>query len=554
MSSLLFLSFFAGILTVLAPCVLPLLPVIIGSSLDGKNRWKPYLVTLGLVISITVFTILLKASTLLINIDPIVWKYISGGLVLVFGLIYLFPNLWNKISLALNLSSKSDHVLENATQKEGFLGALLTGAALGPVFASCSPTYSLIIATVLPVNFYEGLGYIIIYALGLASVMLAVALLGRKLVAKLRVFANPNGWFKRILGGIFLIVGISIMTGFDKVIETKILNSGYFDITTIDQNLLDKNMPAQTNNSTTFSSSKTNTVAKKPAPEIVGINQWINSNGETISGLKGKVVLVDFWTYSCINCQRTLPYVTKWYDTYKDKGLVVLGIHAPEFSFEQKLENVQKATTDFGIRYPVGLDNGFKTWNNYSNQFWPAEYLIDKDGNIRHTHFGEGGYEETENIIRELLSENSTPVNTNTITQSVSALTSSGQYCEGNKCIPQTPETYLGTDRRARLSTTDLQPNEWKINTKWQSLPQEIVATEEGAVLELNFNAKSVYLVAQNDQPSNIKISLNGKEMESMTIGDPKLYTLVNSDAFVVNGKLTITAQKGTRLNAFTFG
>jgi cytochrome c biogenesis protein CcdA/thiol-disulfide isomerase/thioredoxin len=554
MSSLLFLSFFAGILTVLAPCVLPLLPVIIGSSLDGNNRWKPYLVTLGLVISITVFTILLKASTLLINIDPIVWKYISGGLVLVFGLIYLFPNLWNKISLALNLSSKSDHVLENATQKEGFLGALLTGAALGPVFASCSPTYSLIIATVLPVNFYEGLGYIIIYALGLASVMLAVALLGRKLVAKLRVFANPNGWFKRILGVIFLIVGISIMTGFDKVIETKILNSGYFDITQIDQNLLDKNMPAQTNNSTTFTSSKTNTVAKKPAPEIVGINQWINSNGETISGLKGKVVLVDFWTYSCINCQRTLPYVTKWYDTYKDKGLVVLGIHAPEFSFEQKLENVQKATKDFGINYPVGLDNEFKTWNNYSNQFWPAEYLIDKDGNIRHTHFGEGGYAETENIIRELLSENSTPVNTSTIAQSVSALKSSGQYCEGSKCIPQTPETYLGTDRRARLSTTDLQPNEWKIDTKWQSLPQEIVATEDGAVLELNFNAKSVYIVAQNDQQSELKISLNGTAIESMSVSDPKLYTLVNSDTFVVNGKLTITAQKGTRLNAFTFG
>ncbi len=236
--SLIFLAFLAGILTVLAPCVLPLLPIIIGSSIDGTNRAKPFLVTAGLVISITVFTILLKASTLLLNLDPGIWKVLSGGIVIIFGLIYLFPNLWDRISFNLNLSGKSDGVLAKVSKKKGRLGSLLIGAALGPVFASCSPTYSLIIATVLPVSFLEGLIYILVYSIGLALVMLSVALLGRKLINKLGFFSKPDGYFKKTLGLIFLIVGISVITGWDKIVETYVLNSGYFDVTQVELWLL----------------------------------------------------------------------------------------------------------------------------------------------------------------------------------------------------------------------------------------------------------------------------------------------------------------------------
>jgi cytochrome c-type biogenesis protein len=239
MLSLVILSFVSGVLTVLAPCVLPLLPIIIGSSISGKDKSKPYLVTLGLVISITLFTILLKASTLLITVDQNVWKYISGGIVLVFGLIYLFPQLWDKISGRFNLTGKSDQILDKAANKKSTLGSLLIGAALGPVFASCSPTYSLIIATVLPVNFVEGVFYIIIYALGLASVMLGIALFGRQLINRLKLFANPNGWFKKGLGILFVCVGLMIITGLDKSLETLVVNSSSFDITKIEQQLLD---------------------------------------------------------------------------------------------------------------------------------------------------------------------------------------------------------------------------------------------------------------------------------------------------------------------------
>jgi cytochrome c biogenesis protein CcdA/thiol-disulfide isomerase/thioredoxin len=547
MFTLAILAFVSGLLTVLAPCVLPLLPIIIGSSVsDAKDKYKPYLVTLGLVISITLFTIILKASTLLIDIDPVIWKYISGGIVILFGLIYIFPHAWDWISFKFGLSSKSDKLLHTASQNQvggNILGPLLIGASLGPVFASCSPTYSLIIATVLPVNFVEGIIYIIIYALGLASIMLAIALLGRQFIGKLKAFSNPNGIFKKVLGVIFLIVGISVISGFDKVVETNILNSGYFDVTKIEQQLLDNNKNKMHNSSNTTSnnngsnSSNLNKSTSLSAPEIIGISEWINSSnpkGETLKDLKGKVVLVDFWTYSCINCQRTLPYVTKWYDTYKDKGFVVLGIHAPEFTFEQKKENVQKAVIDNKINYPVGLDNGFKTWNNYKNQFWPAHYLIDKEGNIRYTHFGEGKYSETEKQIQELLGEKNAPM----VSESVSAK-------KGSPNQNLTPETYLGTDRRKGEAVT--------LTGKWENNPDNIKALETGATLNLKFNAKEVYIVAEGGNGS-IQVSNQDGKSETIVIKESKLYTVYKADNFTENGNLQIVADKDVILNVFTFG
>lgn len=240
MFSLALLSFISGVLTILAPCVLPLLPIILGSSVADNDTKKPYLVTLGLVISITLFTVILKGSTLLIDLDPQFWKIISGAIVLLFGLIYLFPKYWDLISLKLRFGAKSDELLQTASSNKSWFGSLLVGGSLGPVFASCSPTYALIIATVLPSSFLEGLVYIIIYSCGLALVMLSVGLLGRNLIARLKMFSDPNGWFKKILGIVFLVVGISVISGFDKVVETSILNSGYFDVTVTETFLIEK--------------------------------------------------------------------------------------------------------------------------------------------------------------------------------------------------------------------------------------------------------------------------------------------------------------------------
>lgn len=235
-------SFIAGILTVLAPCVLPLLPIIIGSSVSSNAKWKPFVIIASLAFSITIFTLLLKASTLLIDIPPEFWKYISGGIIIFFGVITLFPNLWSDFSTKLGLTTKSDSLLEKSTEKSGLFGAVLIGMSLGPVFASCSPTYSLILATVLPVNFLEGLVYIFVYALGLASVLLLISIFGRKLINKLKIVANPNSVFKKVLGVLFLVAGLSIITGFDKKVETFILDSEFFDITKVEQNILMNNL------------------------------------------------------------------------------------------------------------------------------------------------------------------------------------------------------------------------------------------------------------------------------------------------------------------------
>jgi cytochrome c biogenesis protein CcdA/thiol-disulfide isomerase/thioredoxin len=581
MFSLLLTSYLSGLLTVLAPCVLPLLPIIIGSSVSGNAKWKPVRITLALAFSIIAFTLLLKVSTAFIGIDPLVWKYISGGIVVFFGLITLFPTIWNKISLTLGLSSNSDKLLEKAGEKQGWAGDIAIGAALGPVFASCSPTYGLILATVLPVNFAEGLVYLTIYSLGLATVLLAIAVLGRKLINKLKFAANPNGWFKKILGILFILVGLAVITGFDKKVEAFVLDSGFFDVTKIEEKLLPKKEMIQSNfapdegtkmpdiNKLNLGSNTTNMLKdlmpSKPtipelnikgeikAPEIKGISQWFNSDPQTIAGLKGKVVLVDFWTYSCINCQRTLPYITKLYDTYKDKGLVVLGLHAPEFQFEKVPANVQKAIKENNINYPVGLDNDFATWNNYNNQFWPASYLIDKEGNVRRTHFGEGEYAETEKAVRFLLNEKSLPMVNDTVRGNFQ-----DQYskdCVNKSCATKTPETYLGSARANSkvLFDQELKANQWAINGNWMQ-GTETLSTTEGGRLKIKVNASKVYLVAGSKTGTGITIKVNGIQTNNFWISENKLYELTNNNGILQDSELELTFDGEVDLNAFTFG
>ncbi len=237
---LLFISFLAGVLTVLAPCVFPLLPVIIGGSVADNNKLRPLIITLSLAASVVLFTLLLKFSTSLIGIDPKVWKLLSGGIVFIFGLTYLFPKGWNWFVVKLGVEERAQKNLHGSSQKKGMLGMVLVGASLGPVFASCSPTYAVILATVLPANFLWGLLNLVVYALGLASVMFLVAIFGQKFVRKARWATDPTGWFRKVLGILFLIVGLAIITGYDKKFEAFILDMGWIDATGIEYQLLDK--------------------------------------------------------------------------------------------------------------------------------------------------------------------------------------------------------------------------------------------------------------------------------------------------------------------------
>jgi cytochrome c biogenesis protein CcdA/thiol-disulfide isomerase/thioredoxin len=537
---LLLISFIAGVLTVLAPCILPLLPVIVGGSLagDGKDAQKRKVLTIvvSLGLSVIAFTLLLKVSTLFINVPESVWKWISGGIIIGLGIVTVFPSLWEGQVLA-KLSTKSNILLGKGNKKKNFWGDVIVGVALGPVFSTCSPTYFIILATVLPASPIVGLGYLLTYVVGLCLSLFVIAFVGQKIMTSLNIAADPKGWVKRSLGVLFLIVGIAIVSGADKKFETFLVNGGIFDITKVEQKLLELNEPA---GKTTMQGDTKDLVL---APEISSPDGFINTDGKpiTLKELRGKVVLLDVWTYSCINCQRTLPYVNEWYSKYKDQGLVVVGLHTPEFAFEKVQKNVEEAVQKFGIKYPVVLDNDYSTWNAYGNKYWPRKYLIDENGYIVYDHIGEGGYEETEKEIQKALSERnarmgSTATVSTDISKPVAAMAADSEKVGS-------PEIYFGSNRSKNENNVSL-------DGAW-SIGGEFAESSGPATISYQYDAKNVYFVAGSKTPVQVEVYKDGTLVNTLTVKDEQLYTLISGDSY---GKHQIQVKvKGAGLEAFTF-
>ncbi len=565
---LLFGAFIAGLLTVLAPCVLPLLPIIIGGSVSGdvKDKKRPIVIAAALAVSIIFFTLLLKATTLFINIPPQVITYFSGGIIIALGLVTLFPSFYAKLIARLGIEQATQKALgKGYNNKSSLIGPIITGAALGPVFSSCSPVYAYILASVLPVNFAQAFAYIISYVLGLSLVLLLIGYYGQTFIGKIKFASNPKGAFQRTLAVLFIIVGLMVATGYDKRFQTFVSTHTPFNIDAISAQFL----PASKNK---IDRSKLLNIQPVAAPEFAGLKDWINSKPLTLKQLKGKVVLVDFWTYSCINCIRNNPYLERWYQTYKSDGLVVIGVHAPEFAFEKVPANVQKGVKDQHITYPVALDNNFDTWNAYSNQSWPASYLIDAEGNIRRIHEGEGEYVEEEQAIRELLSDNGADLShkKQTAGSDKVAVTKS-----------QTEETYLGSQRAsnftgspalaaAQTSTftpeANLSKNNWSLGGAWEVQGQKIIA-RGNSTLKFRVSAKDVYLVGGSaTMPQNVDVKLNGKPISQtgnagsdvknsqVLFGPSQLYRLVAFPKFTEDSLLELSVPDGVEFNVFTFG
>lgn len=556
-------AFFAGIITVLAPCVFALLPVIVGGSMSGDvhDKRRPFIITASLAVSLLVFTLLLKATTLFIDISPAAITYVSGGIIVGLGIVTLFPGIYERIILFFNLQAKSQQLLGSGTGKGAVIGAIITGAALGPVFSSCSPVYAYLLATVLPVNFGLAMLYIVVYVLGLSIMLLLIGFLGQKLIRKIRFASNPKGWFQRIVAILFIIVGLLIITGYDKRLQTYISQNTPFDFDSISAQLIPSNNRE--------SAEGVLNVKAYKAPEFTGLSDWINSEPKTVEGLKGKVVLVDFWTYSCINCIRTQPYLKQWYDTYKDSGLEIIGVHAPEFAFEKNPKNVQDAAKKAGLNYPIALDNNFSTWGAYENQYWPASYLIDSEGNVRRTHFGEGEYKETEQAIRQLLQDSGAK-----LPNATSAL--SGTVPVTDK---QTPETYLGTKRASDFVGTprllqgtntftsgDLtEVNDWTLGGTWE-VTSEGIKAGANATLKFRFAAKDMYMVTGSDAKATIGVTLNGTPISQtksagsdikdsmVNVNAAQLYRIVGHESFNKDSTVELTVPAGVQLNVFTFG
>lgn len=389
------LSFIAGSLTTFSPCCLPVLPVIVGSSSIQKSPLRIFVMNVSLALAIILFTLLLKVSSLFINFSEASLHILSGAVVFLLGLSLLLPNLWDRFASLIKFNQVADNWLKKAASVQGLPGAVLIGLALGPIFSSCSPAYAFILASVFPVSFTEGFVYLVCYVLGLFICLFLFSLLGQRLSKKLSWAINPKGWFKRTLAVVFMILGLLIITRLDQ--KSSFLSSNLFNMSYFDQFFSDK--------INSVDSTKKKSVDENYAPEIVGISAWINSKPLSLEELRGKVVLIDFWSYMCVSCIRALPRVIEWHETYKDKNLVVIGVHSPQFAFEKKQANVEEAVRKHKIPYPVAIDNDFLSWQAYKARSWPSLYLIDKSGVIRYTHFGEGNYEVTEEAIQNLLLE-----------------------------------------------------------------------------------------------------------------------------------------------------
>ncbi len=611
--TLFIISFIAGVLTVLAPCILPLLPVILaGSVSETSNKRRPFIIIGSLSLSVLAFTLLLKGSTALITITPTFWTYVSAAILIGFGLTLLFPIAWAKIVLKIPGHNKPDRwISKGYGDKESVWSDIVVGAALGPVFTTCSPTFFVIIATVLPQSLAMGLVDLIAYILGLAISLLLIAMLGQKLIGHLDWATNPQGIFRKILGVVFILIAIAIATGYDKKLEANILASGFFDVTTIEQSLnealrpkaMTKDVAPQeggdlssgttilpTGGTVKDDKAPTTSVPTKLAPgathnegkyvEFAGIAGYINTPGgqpvKLADFVGKKVILVDFIDYSCINCQRTFPYMNDWWQKYADQGLEIIAIHTPEFAFEKNIDNVRKGINQFGLKFPIVLDNSYSTWNAYGNSYWPHKYLIDINGNVVYDHAGEGAYDETEKIIVDLLNDRK------------KALGEAGTVKLGGATVPDytvqtaSPETYFGSARNElfgngipgqpgqhdyTIPAGDLTPNQFYLSGTWEIDSEYAQAMSANATLSYTFAATKAYLVAQSPDGTayTAHVLIDGKEIPdtwsgadvkqgTLMIDSSRLYSLYANPA-LGRHRIDIKFDKpGVRVYTFTFG
>lgn len=574
-------AFLSGLVTILAPCIWPLLPIVL-SSVAGKGRARPLGITVGVMLSFTVFTLALSSFVQIFHFDPNIFRLIAVFILALLGIIMIFPAF--SAILESGIAQISNRFgAHNQVTKTGFGPGFIVGLSLGVVWAPCAGPILAAIATLAALGrvSFSVVAVTVAYVFGVGIPLLIFAYGGQKLFASSHFVSRFTGLIQQIFGIILIFSAIAIYTNYDKIIEISLLNRfpwlaqsvSQFENTAVVEQQLDilKGQVSSTPNvniSLPFMPGLFNT--NRAAPEIISTGNWLNSEPLTLRKLKGKVILVDFWTYTCINCIRTLPHVTSWYEKYKDQGFVVLGVHTPEFEFEKNPQNVKKAITQFNINYPVVQDNDYRIWNAFSNRYWPAEYLIDANGIIRREHFGEGEYDETELAIQTLLAENGHGVTTTL------SIVPDQTPTEFNL----SPETYLGSARAefyypfgsiengTKKFVLDSQPpiHSVSLGGEWTITTAEAIAGR-AAVLNYHFSANKVFLVLRPGKvtSTSIKVFLDGKLVGTSNAGSDvvqgevkvntdRLYNLIDLDGKSGSHLLRLEFEPGTEAFAFTFG
>jgi cytochrome c biogenesis protein CcdA/thiol-disulfide isomerase/thioredoxin len=555
------IAFAAGFITVFTPCILPVLPIVLAGGATGSNR-RPYAIVAGLVTTFTVFVLAGAWVWSLIGIDAKYQDRIGAVLLAVLALTLIVPAAAELLERPLAFMTR--------WRPPELGGGFLLGAALGLVFVPCGGP---VLAAVTSIAGRHKVGtetvfVALFYALGAAVPMFLIARGSGRLTRSFRTHAQAI----RLGAGVLMaFAALVIYQGWASGWQTK--------VPSVIQPIQDA---IEGNGATKRELRHLQDRGKRPVftevqardlPELSGYSQrvrvalndygrapdfrkisaWLNTPALDLKDLRGKVVLVDFWTYSCINCLRTLPYLKDWYDRYHSKGLVIVGVHTPEFAFEHDLGNVRTAVERLGVRYPVALDNDYGTWNAYANQYWPAEYLVDQSGDVRHIHFGEGEYDKTEHLIRLLLRAGG-----------ASPLPLPGRDVDHTPQGLRTPETYLGYFRIDRFDSdrlvvqrpydyrlpTSLPRDHWAYGGTW-TVESERAIAGDGARLRLHFHARKVHLVLGGR--GFVGVALDGKSRGAVHVNGPRLYTLV-SQRKLRDGKLDLMFTPGVQVYAFTFG
>ncbi len=575
----------AGAGTALSPCVLPVLPALLSAGGVGGRR-RPLGVVTGLTVTFTI-TIVGVADVVGgvgLGSDPL--RDLAVAVLLAAGVALIVPGLGDRVEARLSRIA----ALGPRSRGDGFRSGLLVGGALGFVYTPCAGP---ILAAVISVSAASGrtVAVAIAYSLGSGAMLLALTLGGRRLFDRVRA-AGRGVALQRALGAVMVVTAVAILSGvdvsFDQYVAEHIpevnLTAGLEKSRAVKSRL-----PELTGHGARFTAGSKPAVAPRyasqaallaetrrlkdlgRAPGFVETEDWFNTPGDrplTLAALHGHVVLVDFWTYTCINCIRTLPHLKAWDAAYRRQGLTIVGVHTPEFAFEHDASNVASAIKRFGLRYPVAQDNEMGTWNAYGNEYWPADYLIDAKGHVRYATSGEGNYSQTETAIRALLAEAGATVGT--MSRPTGVVTPSEVA---------TPETYLGTARAqgwrngpkpglhdyGASTPAQLALNEFAYSGTWNIASQPATAVS-GAGIDVEFEAKNVYLVlsSKGERPREVQVMLDGRPIANrlagadvnggvMTVTSQRLYSLVSlSDD--QQHRLTLRFAPGVSGYAFTFG
>ncbi len=583
--TLILFAFLSGVVTIAAPCIWPILPIVLSAGATGGRR-RPVGVVTGLVVSFTVATLSLASIVRVIPIDPESLRILAVVVIGFLGVSLLVPALGSRLEAAVSrLSGRFGGVSQKG---DGFKGGFLAGLALGIVWSPCAGPILAAVATLAATRSVsvEATFITLAFGIGIAIPLYLFAVFGRKLLFANRLLRAHTGRIQQVFGVVMILAALAIHTGYDRILQAKILDifPNYGSLLNSFENRpeVERSLGKLRGSEPSVVSDGIDSVRKflsalpvlGAAPDFRGISTWLNTDEKPLSmaDLRGKVVLVDFWTYSCINCVRTLPYVTGWYEKYKDDGFVVVGVHTPEFQFEHKTENVLEALKRYGIGYPVAQDNDYGTWRAYANRYWPAHYLIDAQGRIRYTHFGEGKYDVTEKNIRSLLDEAGMSVrNGETLSLGNESATSG-----------TTPETYLGLARMERFASPEPAepssrdysiPSEIPLHSfayggKWGLENERAVAGGPGASLALRFKGDKVFLVMSPPEGATgmVSVFLDGAIIPSdvagadakngvITVDSDRLYEL--TDFHGAGGEHTLRLEfdaPGVAAYAFTFG